>query len=118
MPSKAARVVPSSLLAVASLVAWLGCGGAPEAARDFREPFGREGRGLLVPNVDQRQIRLHRTVVEHEQMAAGEGEHRVDTVALQHLDCEASTVCLHGATARSRATTKRSGFEKFFKQAS
>ena len=76
--------------------------GAAEATGDLRPTFGRERRRLLVAGVDQSQARLHRAVVENEQVPARQREHRVDSVLPQYFDRETTTVSFHARLPRGR----------------
>ena len=55
----------------------------PGAPGHLRPALGGESRGLLMPGVDQPDALLAAAVVDREQVAAGKGEHRVDSAGPQ-----------------------------------
>ena len=59
---------------------------------DLGQALRREGRGLLVAGVDELDIGLDATVVQHEQVPTREREHDLDPVRPQHFGREPASV--------------------------
>ena len=75
------------------------------AARHLRPALGRERGRLLVPGVHQPDAFAAATVVEREQMTAGQGEHGVDAAGFQATRDQPS--CVYGSFAAHGGEPKR-----------
>src|SRR5206468_3785873 len=68
--------------------------GHPYRARRLRPALGGEGRGLLVPHVDDVDALLATAVVDREEVAAGQGEELRDAGGAEPLGDEPTAVGL------------------------
>src|SRR5207249_4604292 len=69
-----------------------GDGGHTETARQLGVSLGREGRGLLVADVDQADITCHASVVDRKNVSARQGVEHVRPVPLQGFGDEVPSI--------------------------